>query len=91
MATILSESTPVARKEYPCGAYHWYCWAGLGQEEFEPADWDVIQKVDADEGSIKPGMRYIKQVQIDAGEISVYRARQDMTAICDKYNLWPEE
>lgn len=91
MATTLSESTPVARKEYPCDAYHWYCWAGLGPDEFEPADWEVIQQVVADRGKIKPGMRYIKQVQIDAGEISAYRARKDMTAICDKYDLWPED
>lgn len=89
--TLLRESNPVARKNYPCGAYHWISQSCFGERDFEPDDWKTICAFMAAGGVIHKGELHIYQVGIDGGDFSVFRANKAMHQICLDYTLYPED
>ena len=42
-------------------------------------------------GLIRPGEKYINEVQKDGGELVVFRANVAMNDICLKYDLYPDD
>jgi hypothetical protein len=91
MPELIRESTPVARKHYPCEASHWINQANWGASDFEPDEQLLLSAAEADRFKIRPGTRYLYQVQRVDGRLEVFRARIDMHNLCLKYELYPEE
>lgn len=89
--TLLRESNPIARKNYPCGAYHWINQSCFGERDFEPDDWKLICEFLDAGGVIHKGEAHIYQVGIDGGDFSVFRANKVMHKICIDYTLYPED
>lgn len=91
MSELIRESTPIARRHYPCEASHWINQSNFGDEEFEPDELLLLSAAKADRFKIRPGTRYLNQVQRVDGRIENFRARIDMHNLCLKYELYPEE
>ncbi len=83
-------SQPVARKDYPCQAAHWIDNAGYTEGDYEPEDWAVIEKAEAEGWKILKGTQYTKTEGKWEGEFDVYRARLDLDAICNKYEIYQD-
>ena len=81
-------TTHKAKKEYHCNASDWIINGSMDERDFEPVDWQVIQKAQVDKWKILPGTRYIKTVGIWEGSWQIFRAREDLDAICHKYDLY---
>lgn len=88
---LLRNEIRKARKAYPCGAYYWFDRSCCGQQDLEPKDWAVVEAVQAEGCQILPGMPHIYQTSVDGGGFGEFRARQDMHAICRKYDLYPDD
>lgn len=89
MADLLRESKPVARKNYHCDACE-YVRESMNQGFFTFAEYRQIVKAKRQDWSIKSGQQYIKQVQVDQGDIITYRAIPEMDTLCHKYDLFPD-
>jgi len=88
---LLRDEIRVARKAYPCGAYYWFDRSNYGQQDMEPDDWVTVEAVRAEGCQILPGMQHIYQTSVGGDGWGEFRARQDMNAICHKYDLYPDD
>lgn len=84
---VISVLNPVARKTYRCDAYYWIDHTGYYDDLTE----EEQHQVDACGGLIRPGEKYINEVQKDGGELVVFRANMAMNDICLKYDLYPDD
>jgi hypothetical protein len=64
--------------------------SGYGQVDFDPDDWQKIEAAGADGDKILPGSKYRKVVYTDGGELRTYRARLEIDAVCEKYEMFDE-
>ncbi len=87
MSTILSERTPVARKDHHCGAYE-VIMNSYSDSLFTYAELRQIAKVRRQSGKILKGQRYMGQVGIWEGDFNVFRAHPELDEICRKYDLY---
>ncbi len=87
---VCTTTRPVARKEYECDACELIEGFGLSEGDFEPEDWAVIEKAEAEGNKILPGTRYVKTKGIWEGSAATFRAREDVDAICVKYDFYDE-
>lgn len=85
-----SVTQPVARKDYHCQASDWVERAGLEEADYSAEDWATIEKARAENWAIKKGTQYTKTEGKWEGEFSVFRARLDLDAICQKYGIYQE-
>lgn len=83
---LIRRTYPVARKTYRCDAYYWIDQTGYYEDLTE----EEQRQVDACNWLIKPGEKYIYEVQKDGGELVVFRANIAMNDICLKYHLYEE-
>lgn len=88
MSTVLSETFPVARKDYPCGACEWLNEGGLPDMTFSEAK--LYIKARRDGFKIKTGQKYVKQANIFSGDFCCFRARPEMHELCLKYDIYEE-
>lgn len=88
---LLRDEIRKARKAYPCGAYYWFDRSCYGQQDMAPDDWAVVESARADGCKILPGTPHIYQTSVGGDGFCEFRARQDMHAICLKYDLYPED
>lgn len=87
----LAETTfPVAKKDYPCGAWEWICNSGLDDLDYDTEDLKVINNAKKESCMIKKGETYLKTSGTFDGEFSVFRARIDLNKICEKHKLYPD-
>ena len=86
--TVSTTTTHTARKEYHCDASDWITNGSMDERDFEPVDWQVIQKAQVEKWKILTGTRYNKTTGLYEGEWTVFRAREDLDAICHKYDLY---
>ena len=88
MSQVLSETHPIARKDYPCGACEWLLKGGLPDLKYSEAKlWIKAQR----EGfKIKAGTRYLKQANIFGGDFCCFRARPEINELCMKYDIYEE-
>jgi len=84
------DTYPVARKEYHCEASDHISMAGYGQRDYEPDDWATIVKAREEDNKILKGTEYLHISGKWEGDFAVYRARQDLHAICIKYDFYDE-
>ena len=90
---IISELTPISRKEYECNACLWL----LDYLNDQPRDTGLtiselrtVVKVKRNGWKIKPGDKYLRQVQKFEGEISTVRSIPAIDEICQRHDLYPE-
>lgn len=88
MWEVETVTNPVARKDYHCQASDWIVNAGLDERDYEAEDWAVIEKAKAEGFQIKKGTKYLKVSGKFDGEFQVFRAREELEAICQKYELY---
>ncbi len=81
---------PVARKDYQCQAAFWIDNDGGTEGDYEPEDWAAIEKARAENWMIKKGTQYTKTEGKWEGEFEVFRARLDLDAICNKYDIYQD-
>ncbi len=83
--------TPIARKQYHCDASEWIAnTIGWDEDEYDDADISIIRKAGHEHCKILKGTRYLKVSGIWEGEFTTFRAREDLNAICLKYDLYSE-
>lgn len=87
---FVTTTYPVARKEYRCEASDWILNCGLGEDDFSPEHWDLIEKARLEKWKIIPGTQYVKAEGKWEGDFTVYRARKDLHQICLDYDLYQE-
>lgn len=83
--------TQVARKDYRCDAAD--CIGdklGWDEREYEEEDRPAIHRAKEEGFKILKGSRYVKVDGVWEGEWSVFRAREDLDAICHKYEMYRE-
>jgi len=84
-----TNSEPIARKQYNCQASDWVnntlCLDDLTEDERK-----AYKTAEAEGWKILKGTRYLKASGFYDGEPSVFRARPDMDAICQKYQLYSD-
>ena len=84
---VATDTEPVARKSYRCDACD--CFHSIAEKsDLTPEEEAVYEKAAADGFKIPKGTKYFKTSSFWDGEPSVFRARPDMDAICQKYDLY---
>lgn len=86
---MYTETRPIARKNYKCNALELILNSGLGERDFDAKDWQAIENAKK-EGGILKGTRYIKVKGKWEGEFDVFRARPDMSAVCEEYYFYED-
>ena len=89
MSQVLSETHPIARKDYPCDACCWLINGGL-PDNMTLTEAKAFVRARRDGFKIKAGQRYLKQYNIFGGEAQCFRARPEIDAICHKYDIYEE-
>lgn len=83
-------SKPIARKEYQCEASYFITDRG-DPSIFSREEVEAVKRSRDDHNRINIGDRYFKITGRDDGEFTVFRARLENHAICEKYDLYPDE
>ena len=81
MLTILSDTTPVARKDYPCDVCKAMKDAGIKEEYLNEEQLKLYNEAKEDDFMIKKGQKYEKQVNIYEREIGTFRSRLGMRKV----------
>lgn len=87
MIVVLRDEVVRARKSYACDAC--WIWNDRAVDDVTADERLIIQAVQADKWSIKPGDLYRKTIYLDGG-LRTYRARLDMDKLCLRYDLYDE-
>jgi len=87
---VCTHTTPMARKTYVCEAADFIWGAGWTESDVTAEEWDTIMQAKAEGWKILPGTRYVKLKGIWEGAAVTFRAREDLDAICQKYDLYEE-
>ena len=90
MNTILTDAIRTASKKHTCDACEWFLNSGLGDEDLTAQEIGHLRQAMADNWQIQPGQKYIYQTGVYEGDFYTVRARQDMHAICLKYDIYEE-
>lgn len=86
---VLSESMPVARKDYDCMACDWLNQSGYANEQdLTPEEWAAYQKAENNGFKVKKGEKYIRQNNKFEGVVYSFIGIPDIDAICHKYDLY---
>jgi hypothetical protein len=86
---ILSESTPVARKEHECMACEWLNNSGYAtKEDLTEDEWSAYELASLNKWKIKKGERYIRQNNKYDDRIYSFTAIPEIHSICLKYDLY---
>ena len=85
MGQILRVTKRRARKTHNCNACYWLFTDFDGTEEdYTPEEWASIKKAIELNSQILPGEEYEEVAYEDCGEVSTYRQKPDIDAICTK-------
>lgn len=87
---VISDSTPIARKDHRCDACDWLINAGVTDLGLSFGEYREVVKAKRNGWKIKKGQRYFKQVNIYDGEFGVFKGIPAITEICQKYDLFRE-
>ena len=86
MIIILSESTPIARKEHDCMASEFIFNSGINGFGYSFAELRVIAKAKKNKFKIVKGQKYTKQNNKYNGELYTFKAIPEMHQICIDHN-----
>lgn len=87
---VLKDEERTARKFYACDASEMWRNYGLPSDELTADERLVLEGVQADKWKIRPGQRYRCVVFRDGRELVTQRARLDMDALCQRYDLYDD-
>lgn len=87
---ILSESHPVAKKDYNCDSYS-VVMDSMESGLYAFFELRQIVKIRKNNGKIKKGEKYFKQASIQNGELRTFRASLDMHEICLNNELYQDD
>ncbi len=90
MITVLSESEPVARKEHKCMACEWVLTAGLDIADFSMREKRLLVKAKKNKYKIDKGQKYIRQGNIQYGELYTFKAIPEIHQICLDHDIYCE-
>ena len=95
MTEILSQSTPTARKDYPCDACVWLLEFGnlrqiINELDLTFSEKRVIIRVFKDGRKIRKGNKYLKQNNKQDGRIYTFRAIPEIHDACIKKDMYFE-
>jgi hypothetical protein len=90
MITVLSESEPTARKDYDCDACAWVLNNGIYGMGFTMKEKRALVKARRNRWKIIKGQKYIKQGNVQNGEIYTFKAIPEIHEICLKHDLYCE-
>ena len=95
MTETLSQSTPTARKDYPCDACVWLLEFGNLRQIINELDLTFTQKrliikVFNDGRKIRKGAKYLKQNNKQGGRIFTFRAIPEIDDVCIKNDIYFE-
>jgi len=94
MCDLVSQVTPIARKDHWCDASLWFREGLLGYYPsctgltFGELREVVIARQEG--WKILKGQRYIKQAVSDGGTLYTFKARPTIHQICIKYDIYPD-
>lgn len=88
MWELETTTEPVARKEYNCQAWPWIDNQGFDERDFDPEDWQTIEKARKEKFKILKGTKYICVNGKWEGEFTTFRARKDLDDICRQYEFY---
>ena len=83
-------TTPIAKKDYHCEASDWILGAGWNENDWTQDELTIIHRAQRERWKILSGTRYIKVTGKWEGEFTVFRAREDLDAICKKYGFYDD-
>lgn len=89
MIKVISQSTPIARKQHVCDACQFVLDA-IGAVPFTISDLRKIVKAKRQDYMIQPGQQYIRQFNTDGSDTWTYRALPEMHDLCLRLDLFPE-
>lgn len=89
MGQLISQTEPVARKDYRCQACEWILNEGF--DGFTISEYRLLVKAKRDGWKIKKGQKYVKQFCEYDGEVYTWRARPEIHAICLKHDLYDND
>ena len=87
---VYTETKPVARKDYLCNACEIITDNSLGERDFSPEEWIVIELAKSEGFKILKGTKYIKVKGIYEHEPSTFRARMDIDEICRENGFYED-
>jgi len=92
MSRLISESEPIARKEYECMAWPWLyqCMRAEDLDKDDIAKLDGIIQHISNKTIIKKGQKYIKQCLEGDDGLYTFRAIPEIHEICLKYKLYED-
>jgi len=88
MIRVITESEPKARRNHCCDACHWILSAGINGMGYSFAELRSIAKAKKNKWRITKGQRYLKQCNVQDGEIRTFKAIPEIHDICIKYDLY---
>jgi len=80
-------TTQKANKDYRCDACT-LLFESLNENDFEPAELELVNKAKNEKCKILKGAEYIKCSGKWEGGFSVYRARPEIDDLCRKYDIY---
>lgn len=90
MITVLSQTTPVAKKQHECSACEFILGAGVNGYGYTFSELRLIAKAKKQGYKIQIGQRYLKQNNVCDGEFYTFKAMPEMHQICldhDHYEM----
>jgi len=90
MVLVLKDEVRTARKFYDCDASEMWRSYGHPRDAVTADERLVLEGVEADKWKIRPGQRYRCVVFRDGRELVTQRARLDMDALCQRYDLYDD-
>ena len=86
---VLSETTPVARKEHDCLACDWAMASGYNTpEDLTGDEWNCWLAAKENGFKIKKGQKYVRQNNKSYGDMYTFTAIPAIHNICLKYDLY---
>ncbi len=86
---VLSEKTPVAKKNYECMACEWLNNSGYAtKQDLTEDEWMEYKKAESKGFKISIGETYILQNNKFDGDIYTFKAIPEIHDICIKYDLY---
>lgn len=89
MVTLISESSPKARKDYHCDASE-YVREAIGNINFTSEELEIIHSAELQGWIIRKGTKYHREAVVYDGDIGTFKCILGLENICRKYELYPE-
>lgn len=82
--------TQTARMDYYCEAMEWINNCGLSEEDYSADDWEKIETARSEGSKILKGQKYLNTRGKWDGEWVTFRARPEIDAICQEYDIYQD-